>query len=73
MAALQVKDAYGMNEQIMKILASQDPTWEKAWQIWQKVRYMRFDSLTQEQMDALEMIEMDLQEHEMNEVYRLMF
>ena len=71
MAALQVKDAYGMNENLMLKLAQEDPTWEKAYQIWQKAKFLRFDSLTQEQMQALEMVEFDLQEHEMNTIYSL--
>jgi len=71
MAALQVKDAYGINEPLMKQLAQEDPTWDKAHQIWQKAKFMRFDSLTQEQMDALEAIEMDLLEHESNQVFSL--
>ena len=71
MAALQVKDAYGINEALLKKLAAEDPTWDKAAQIWQKAKFLRFDSLTKEQMDALEMIEMDLQENEANLVYSL--
>ena len=72
MSALQVKDAYGINEKLMKQLAdSGDPTWDKAYQIWQKAKFLRFDSLTQDQMHALEAIEFDLQEVETNAVYSL--
>jgi len=72
MSALQVKDAYGINEKLMKQLAeSGDPTWDKAYQIWQKAKFMRFDSLTPDQMHALEAIEMDLQEQESNFVFSL--
>jgi len=71
MAALIVKDAYGINEQVLKQLAAQDPTWNKAAQIWEKVKNLRFDSLTQDQMSALETVEMDLQEQEANLVYSL--
>lgn len=71
MAALLVKDAYGINEKLLQQLAQEDPTWDKASQIWQRAKLMRFDSLTQEQMDALELIEIDLQEQEMNLVYSM--
>jgi hypothetical protein len=71
MAALMVKDAYGINEPLLLQLAQGDPTYEKAYQIWQKAKLMRFDSLTQEQMDALEAIEMDIQEYESSLVYSL--
>jgi len=72
MAALQVKDAYGINEPLMQKLAlSGDPMWDKAYQIWQKAKFLRFDALTQEQMEALESIEMDLQEFESNTVFSL--
>lgn len=69
--ALQVKDAYGINEKLLTILAKQDPTWETVLKIWERAKNLRFDSLTQEQMHALESIEMDLQETESNEVFRL--
>ena len=70
--ALQVKDAYGINERsIAALAASGDPTWEKAAEIWKKAKFLRFDSLTQEQMDCLEAIEADLLEHEANQVYSL--
>lgn len=72
MSALIVKDAYGINENLMKQLAeSGDPTWDKAYQIWQKAKFLKFDSLTQEQMHALEAIEMDLQETEANLAFSL--
>lgn len=71
MSALQVKDAYGINEKLLAILAQSDPTWETAAKIWDTAKFRRFDSLTAEQMHALEAIEMDLQEHETNQVYRL--
>lgn len=69
--ALTVRDAYGINEKLLRVLAQQDPTWEKALQVWEKAKLYRFDSLTQDQMAALEAIEMDLQETESNEVFRL--
>jgi len=68
--ALQVRDAYGINEKLMTALAQQDPTWETAAKIWEKAKNLRFDSLTPDQMHALESIEADLQEAEMNMVYR---
>lgn len=71
MAALLVKDAYGINEAMLKQLAASDPTYDTANQIWQRAKMLRFDSLTQEQMDTLEAIEMDLLEHETNQVYSL--
>jgi hypothetical protein len=61
--ALQVKDAYGINEKLIAALAQQDPTWDTAAKIWEKAKHLRFDSLTPEQMHALESIEMDLQEY----------
>lgn len=73
MSALQVKDAYGINEVLLVTLAKTDTTWETAAKIWAKAKYLRFDSLTPEQMHALESIEMDLQEHEANQVYRLLY
>jgi len=69
MAALIVKDAYGINENLLQQLALTDPTWDKAAQIWVKAKFMRFDALTQEQMDTLEAIENDLQEQESSLVY----
>jgi len=69
--ALQVKDAYGINEKLLAVLAQQDPTWETISKIWEKAKYLRFDSLTQEQMQTLESIEMDIQETESNAVFRL--
>jgi hypothetical protein len=71
MAALQVRDAYGINERLLSTLAQQDPTWDTAAKIWEKAKYLRFDSLTPDQMHALESIEIDLQEHESSMVYRL--
>jgi hypothetical protein len=68
--ALQVRDAYGINEKLLDALAQQDPTWETASKIWSKAKNLRFDSLTPDQMHALESIEADLQEHEANLVYR---
>lgn len=68
--ALQVRDAYGINEKLIAELAQQDPTWDTAAKIWEKAKNLRFDSLTPEQMHALESIEADLQEAEMNMVYR---
>jgi len=70
MSALIVKDAYGINEKMLTILAQQDPTWDTASKIWEKAKHLRFDSLTPDQMHALESIEADLQEAEMNMVYR---
>jgi hypothetical protein len=70
--ALQVKDAYGINEKLLTQLAqSGDPTWDKYSQIWQKARFLRFDSLTQEQMQTLEALEMDLQESESNLIFSM--
>jgi hypothetical protein len=66
MAALTVKDAYGINEQLLASLATQDPAWDTAFKIWQKAKNLRFDSLTADQMHALEAIEMDAQEYEMS-------
>jgi len=71
MSALQVKDAYGINEKLLAALAQADPTWATALKIWEVAKLRRFDSLTTEQMHALESIEMDLQEHEANQVYSL--
>lgn len=70
MSALIVRDAFGINEKLLAALANQDPTWDKASQIWEKAKVLKFDSLTQEQIHALEAIEQDLQEYEMNMVYR---
>lgn len=70
--ALQVRDAYGINETLLATLAQQDPTWDTAAKIWEKAKNLRFDSLTQEQIHALEAIEMDIQETEMNAIYRLL-
>lgn len=71
MAALIVKDAYGINENLLQQLALTDPTWDKAAQIWVKAKFMRFDALTQEQMDTLEAIENDLQEQEAGYVFSI--
>jgi len=71
MAALIVKDAYGINEILLKQLATEDPTWDKAAQIWEKAKNLRFDTLTQEQVITLEAIEQDLQEQESNLVFSL--
>jgi len=71
MAALQVKDAYGINERLLQQLAQQDPTWDTASKIWQKAKFLRFDTLTQEQMNAIEAIETDLQEHESNQIFSM--
>ena len=71
MSALIVKDAYGINEKLLAVLAQQDPTWDTAAKIWEKAKNLRFDSLTPDQMHALEAIEMDLQEHETNSVFSL--
>jgi hypothetical protein len=70
--ALQVKDAYGINEKLLNQLAqSGDPTWDKFAQIWQKAKFLRFDSLTKEQMHTLEALEMDLQEAESGMIFSL--
>lgn len=71
MSALMVKDAYGINEKVLAALATQDPVWEKAAKIWEGAKHRRFDSLTKDQMYALEVMESDLQEYEMSMVYRL--
>ena len=68
----RVKEAYGINEPLLKILAKEDETWETAYKIWEKSKVMRLDSLTQEQMTCLESIEMDLQEQEQLYVMRMM-
>ena len=69
---LRVKDAYGINEPLLKILARNDTTWDTAFQIWLKAKALRFDSLTQEQMTCLEAIELDLQEQEQMYVMKML-
>jgi hypothetical protein len=60
----RVKEAYGINEALLKILAKQDETWETALLIWEKTKLLRLDALTSDQLAVLENIEMDLQEQE---------
>ncbi len=70
MAALTVKDCFGINERILKILAAQDEDgWKKILDLWESVKFKRFDSLTEDQIASLESVELDVQEHEQLMVY----
>jgi len=60
----KIKDSFGINEPLLKILAKDDETWETAYKIWEKSKNLRLDRLTTEQMTCLEAIELDLQEQE---------
>ena len=68
----RVNQAYGINEPLLKILATQDETWDTAYKIWGKTKHMRLDALTPDQMTCLEAIEMDLQEQEQMYVMQIM-
>ena len=68
----RVKESYGINEPLLKILAKDDEAWETAYKIWEKSMLLRLDRLTQEQMTCLEAIEMDLQEQEQLYVMQIM-
>jgi hypothetical protein len=68
----RVKESYGINEPLLKILAKDDEAWETAYKIWEKSKLLRLDRLTQEQMTCLEAIEMDLQEQEQLYVMQIM-
>jgi len=73
MAALLVKDSFGINERVLKGLAVNDEGWKKIADLWDSVKFKRLDSLTPDQIESLETVEMDVQEHESMEVYRSMF
>ena len=71
MAALLVRDSFGINERVLKVLAAQDEDgWKKILDLWESVKFKRLDSLTEEQIASLESVEMDVQEHEQLMVYQ---
>jgi hypothetical protein len=73
MAALLVKDSFGINERVLNGLAVNDEGWKKIADLWNSVKFKRLDSLTPDQIESLETVEMDVQEHESMLVYRSMF
>ena len=68
----RVKDVYGINEPLLKILSKDDDTWDTARQIWDKAKALRLEALTEEQRNCLDSIEMDLQEQEQMYVMQML-
>lgn len=72
MAALLVKDCFGINERVLSTLAANDESWQKISDLWASVKFKRFDSLTPDQVESLEAVEMDVQENESILVYEML-